>query len=134
VQASGCRRHSTPWSSGSLAANLAHPSAASFPGTPLCAGHQRISISTAGSRLRTAAIACPRLKGVARFVVRHPRNRSLSIREDADSTELMSLGPFRSKPIASTSSCFQLRLGDLFNSDRFGDRSEIRNTGHHSFT
>ena len=44
--------HSTPRSCGSLAACLAHPSAPSFPGIPLCAGHQRISISTEGSRSR----------------------------------------------------------------------------------
>ena len=31
--------HSTPWSSGSLAASLAHLSATSFPGIPLWAGH-----------------------------------------------------------------------------------------------
>jgi len=37
------------WSSGSLAACLAHPSATSFPGISLCAGHHRITISTVGS-------------------------------------------------------------------------------------
>jgi len=45
-----CDSRSIPWSSGSLAACLAHPSATSFPGIPLCAGHQRISASTVGAR------------------------------------------------------------------------------------
>jgi len=58
--------HSAPWSPGSLAAScLAHPSAIAFPGIPLCAGHQRISISTEGSR-------SPRV-----HVMRHMRARSL---------------------------------------------------------
>jgi len=41
---SACFSHSTPWSSGPLAASLAHPSATSFPGIALCAGPQRIDL------------------------------------------------------------------------------------------
>jgi len=45
----------------------------------------------------------PRLKGIGlsgvRLVVRHPRNRSLSIREDADLAEHVSLRPFVTVPL-----------------------------------
>jgi len=54
---SACFSHSTPWSSGSLAACLPRLSAISLPRMPLCAGHQRISISMAASRPRRALIA-----------------------------------------------------------------------------
>jgi len=95
-----CASHSTPWSSGPLAARLAHSSATSFPGIPLCAGHQRISISTVGSRSHRAAVAflvwrAQVWPGRTGLVVRHPRNRGLSISEDADSAELSSLSLFR---------------------------------------
>jgi len=48
--------HSTPRASGSSAASLAHSSAFSLPVTPLCAGHQRISMVMSGPDRRRVAI------------------------------------------------------------------------------
>jgi hypothetical protein len=45
-----------PRASGSSAASLAHSSAFSFPGTPLWAGHHRISIMMPGLALLSAAM------------------------------------------------------------------------------
>jgi len=50
--------HSTPWSSGSSAASLAHSSAFSLPSMPWWLGHHRISILTLGSLARRVAICC----------------------------------------------------------------------------
>jgi len=101
MQATGSRvpsaraSHSTPWSSGSLAANLAHSSATSLPGIPLCAGHHRISIS----KLAQGCNRLSRLDGVgltgAGLVMRHPCNRGLGERKDADSAEFAALFPLR---------------------------------------
>jgi len=49
-------RNSTPRASGSSAASLAHSSASSFPGTPLWAGHHRISTVMFGLADRGVAI------------------------------------------------------------------------------
>jgi len=88
--------HSTLWSPGSLAACLAHPSATSFPGIHLCAGHLRISISTERLPLAQGCYRLPSLKGVglarAKLIVRHPRDRGLCVGEDTDSAELAPLG------------------------------------------
>jgi len=48
--------HSIPRASGSSAASLAHSSALPFPGTPLCAGHHRISAVMSGLALRVVAV------------------------------------------------------------------------------
>ena len=48
--------HSTPRASGSSAASLAYSSAFSFLGTPLCAGHQQVSMVTSGRALRSTAM------------------------------------------------------------------------------
>ena len=64
-----CASRSARWSSGSLAACLAHPSATSFPGIPLCVGHHWTSISTVGSRragLRSLSSPEGRRSGPAR--------------------------------------------------------------------
>jgi len=50
--------HSTPRASGFSAANIAHSSTFSFPGTPLWAGHHLISIVTfSGVVIRLAAVS-----------------------------------------------------------------------------
>jgi hypothetical protein len=46
--------HSTLRASGSSAARLAHSSAFSLPGTPLCAGHYRMSMVMSGLALSSA--------------------------------------------------------------------------------
>jgi len=91
----GKRQPLDPVVPGSLVANLAHPvSWDSFV--------RRAPVELDLDDRFSSAQGCyrlPRLKGVglsgARLVVRHPRNRSLSIREGADPAELVSLGPFR---------------------------------------
>ena len=78
--------HSNPWPSCSLAACLAHPSAISCLGIPLCAGHQRISIS----RRLPFAQGCYRRPGPG-----SPCVIGLCIGENVGSAKLSPLGPLR---------------------------------------
>ena len=48
--------HSTPWVSGSSAANLTPSSAFSFPEALLCVGHHRISMMISGRAFRSTAM------------------------------------------------------------------------------